>query len=161
MPGLAAAGAEGGLFAGVDIASMVQRSTASGWILCIIGLFGIWRLYVIARPKMRELEQNGEEKLRSEMWKDIAALKDAKADMSKRISAAEAEIAANRIEIGQQRFILNLVITELEVVSPGNAIARQARLLMDAVQPAAFVVHEPVKDRDLMDTLNETKGAGE
>lgn len=139
------------------IAELFARSTASGWLLCAIGiagLFGIWRLYVVARPKMLELEMDGEEKLRSEMWRDIAALKEAKTLMGERLTKAEAQIAAQRIEIGQQRFVLNLVITELENVSPGNPIARQARILMDQVQPAAFpMVRGTDQDRDLIDKL--------
>ena len=147
----------------IDLTGMIARSTASGWALCAIGLaglFGIWRLYMIARPKMAQIEQDGEEKLRHEMWADIAGLKAAKSEMGARLTLAESKIATQQVEIGQQRFILNLVITELENVSPGNAIARQARILMDHVQPAAFGEAGSSFGTDLTDKLAET-GAGE
>lgn len=88
-------------------------------------------------------EADADTQLRSEMWKDIAALKIAKSEQGSRLTLAEARIAGQEVEIGQQRFILNLVISELENVSPGNAIARQARILMDQVQPSSFVKPAP------------------
>lgn len=141
-----------------SLGGLVARSTASGWLLCVIGLFGVWRLYIIARPKMREIEQDGEEKLRAEMWKDIAALKQSRTELGGRVTRAEAKIAAQGVELGQQRFIINLVITELENVSPGNAIARQARILMDQVQPAAFARSAMKLDDELIDKLERETG---
>lgn len=143
---------------GIDLAGMIQRSTASGWMLVIIGisgLFGIWRLYVIARPKMKQLEMDGEEKMRAEMWQDIASLKAAKNDIGLRLAKAEKQIAAQTVELGQMRFIINLVVSELEVESPGNPIARQARVLMDAMQSAGPA--REARDGDLIDKLREVQ----
>jgi hypothetical protein len=136
------------------IAGLIARSTASGWVLCVLALGGVIqlsRLLVLQRPKMAELNQQGEdrartgeEKLRSEMRNDmadlkveIAALKADKADVAIRLTRAESDIAGQKVEIGQQRFLLRLVVTELENVSPGNPIAKQARILMDQMQAVA------------------------
>lgn len=59
----------------LDISGMIARSTASGWVLCLIGLFGIWRLYVLGRPKMFELEIAKNSGLREEFIEEMAALR--------------------------------------------------------------------------------------
>src|SRR3546814_15633527 len=60
------------------------------------------------------------------------------AAIAARLTKAEATIAAQAVRLGQQEFVLKLVITELDRVDPGNAVAKQARVLLEQVQPAAF-----------------------
>ena len=97
--------------------------------------FGVW---LKTRPVTRKIDVDADEKLRSEMWKDIEALKLSKEDTSRRLTLAEARVAGQTVQIGQQRFVLMLVIDELERVSPGNSVARQARVMLREVQPAAM-----------------------
>lgn len=62
-----------------EIAALFARSTASGWALCVIGvagLFGIWRLHVLARPKMLELEITRDTGLRQEFIDEMRQLRD-------------------------------------------------------------------------------------
>lgn len=146
-----------------SIASTLSSNVFRGGALFVTAIStvgGIIMLIIKQRPAMLKLEQDGEEKLRSEMWTDITALKIAKAEMGSRLTLAESELATQKVEIGQQRFILNLVITELENVSPGNAIARQARILMDQVQPAAFARAGRPFGADLTDRITQP-GVGE
>ncbi len=137
----------------------LARSTISGWLLCVIGVFGIWRLYVIGRPKMRELEIGADEQVRDELWKEINDLKRGRINDGRRLTINETHIAAQTIRLGQQEFVLKLVINELERVSPGNEVARQARMLLDQVQPAAFVM-PPEPDGDLVERITRP-GVGE
>lgn len=112
-----------------------------GLVIAVINgsAFAYW---IKTRPVMRKVDVEADEKLRSEMWKDIAALKLAKDMQSSRLTIAEQRIAAQTIRIGQQGFILTLVIDELERVSPGNSVARQARVLLREVQPDAIPTDE-------------------
>jgi hypothetical protein len=95
---------------------------------------GIW---LKDRFQNRKLRVDSETKLRDEMWKDIANLKTAKEDSSRRLTIAETKISEQSSELGQLRFVVALVNAELERVSPGNAIAKQVRLLMDNLQTRA------------------------
>src|SRR3546814_2268131 len=47
------------------------------------------------------------------------------AAIAARLTKAEATIAAQAVRLGQQEFVLKLVITELDRVDPGNAVAKQ------------------------------------
>jgi hypothetical protein len=135
-----------------EVAQTAVRTASGGsinagiWTLVglVVSTIGVVSMSVIKQwGPWKKGEVDADTQLRSEMWKDIAALKIAKSEQGARLTLAEAEIAGQKVEIGQQRFILNLVISELENVSPGNAIARQARLLMDQVQPSVFVRAAP------------------
>lgn len=99
------------------------------------GAVGAW---IKARGGWIASEVDADAKLRSEMWKDIAALKAAKDDQSRRLTLAETKIASQTVEIGQLRFVSRLLVDEVERIDPGNAIARQARILFDTVQPMAL-----------------------
>lgn len=90
------------------------------------------------RGAWRKIALDADEQLRSEMWKDIEALKKSKEVQSQRMTRAEAQIAGQTIQIGQQRFVLTLVIEELERIDPGNSVARQARALLLNILPPAF-----------------------
>ncbi|WP_242137390.1 hypothetical protein [Sphingomonas sp. TREG-RG-20F-R18-01] len=120
-----------------------------GWgaIIALINLAlgsGVLAAWVRNRPKMREMDLGADEQLRSEMWRDIEALKQSKDAQSRRMTIAEAQIAGQTIQIGQQRFVLTLVIDELERVSPGNSVARQARVLLREILPAALAHPEEI-----------------
>lgn len=114
-----------------------------GLLVAIINgsALGIW---LKNRAANRRVELDGDEKLRSEMWRDIEALKAGKEDTSRRLTLAEAKIASQTVQIGQLRFISALVVDELERRDPGNAIARQARLLLITIQPDAMPSAEEV-----------------
>lgn len=99
------------------------------------GAVGTW---LKARGGWMKTETDADAALRSEMWKDIAALKSAKDDQSRRLTVAETKIASQTIEIGQLRFVSRLLVDEVERIDPGNAVARQARVLFDTVQPMAL-----------------------
>ena len=99
------------------------------------GAVGAW---IKARGGWMKNETDADAALRSEMWKDIAALKSAKDDQSRRLTVAETKIASQTVEIGQLRFVSRLLVDEVERIDPGNAVARQARVLFDTVQPMAL-----------------------
>ncbi|MES3042656.1 hypothetical protein [Sphingomonas faeni] len=67
---------------------------------------------------------------------DIADLKLVNTNVTARMSIAETTIVWQTVRLGQQDFVIKLMTDELEVVSPGNAVARQVRTLLDKVAPA-------------------------
>lgn len=120
-----------------------------GWgaIISLINLIlggGAIVAWINNRGKWRAIDLGADEKLRSEMWKDIEALKQSKDAQSRRMTIAEAQIAGQTIQISQQRFVLTLVIDELERVQPGNTVARQARVLLRDILPAALANPEEI-----------------
>lgn len=120
-----------------------------GWgavvsLLNLCGFGGIATVWIKNRAAYRTADADADQKLRSEMWRDIEALKLSKDDVSRRLTLAEAKIASQTIQLGQQRFVLVLVIDELERVSPGNVVARQARVLLRDIQPAAIPTDEEI-----------------
>lgn len=100
--------------------------------------------WIKSRAPMRKIDLDADERLRSEMWKDIESLKQSKDAQSRRLTIAEAQIAGQTIQIGQQRFVLTLVIDELERVSPGNSVARTARLLLRDILPQGLTTSEEI-----------------
>lgn len=122
------AASAGGGFAGVLLAVR--------WLLnWLTGRLDARAARIDAQDKKVDLEwQQIREGLRSEndaLRTDVTAL-------AERITSAESKIASQTVRIGQQEFVLKLVITELDRVDPGNAVAKQARILLEHVQPAAF-----------------------
>lgn len=117
-------------------------------LLGILNIFagGAVVAWIRNRGTWKKDEAENEGRLRTEMWKDIEKLKQAKDTQSRRLTVAEAQIAGQTIQIGQQRFILTLVIDELERVSPGNSVARQARVLFRDIQPQAMPQPEEVAE---------------
>ena len=99
------------------------------------GAVGAW---IKSRGGWIKTEVDADQHLRNEMWKDIAALKAAKDDQSRRLTMAETKIASQTVEIGQLRFVSRLLVDEIERVNPNNSVARQARVLFDTVQPMAL-----------------------
>lgn len=100
--------------------------------------------WIKQRAGYRKVDVDADEKLRSEMWRDIEALKASKEDTSRRLTMAETKIASQTVQIGQLRFISALLVDELERIDPRNSIARQARLLLDHIQPDAMPAAEEV-----------------
>lgn len=120
--------------AGAAVKTANGASISTG-IWTLVGIVASGTLAALAAwmrfgPTWKKTEQDGANKLRDEMWKDIANLKLAKEDQSRRLTIAETTIAAQTIKLGQQAFVINLVLDELERVNPGNTIARQARMLL-------------------------------
>lgn len=115
--------------------------------------------WIKTRNESKKLDQDGDTRLRSEMWTDIANLKLAKEDQSRRITLAETKIASQTVQIGQLRFISSLLIDELERLDPRNSIARQARFMLDTVQPDAMPNAEEVAPMaEIMAKLSRTEG---
>ena len=62
------------------IAALIARSTASGWVLCIVGLGGLiqlTRIVALQRPKMKELETQKAESDRDAVTQKEESLRDA------------------------------------------------------------------------------------
>lgn len=138
-----------------------------GWgaIMGIINALGIGAIMVAwikSRAPNRKIEVDADEKLRSEMWRDIEALKVSKEETGRRLTMAETKIASQTVEIGQLRFISKLVVDEIERLDPGNSIARQARVLLETVQPAAMPSDsETVPLAEGILRLSRVRGVGE
>ena len=68
------------------IEGLIARSTASGWVLCLLvvgGLFQQWRMWTSQRPKMRELENAEDASLRADLMRMLA---EARTDHSNQIA---------------------------------------------------------------------------
>lgn len=138
-----------------------------GWgaimgIINALGLGAIMVAWIKSRAPNRKIEVDADEKLRSEMWRDIEALKVSKEETGRRLTMAETKIASQTVEIGQLRFISKLVVDEIERLDPGNSIARQARVLLETVQPAAMPSDsETVPLAENISRLSRVRGVGE
>ena len=138
-----------------------------GWgaimgIINALGLGAIMVAWIKSRAPNRKIEVDADEKLRSEMWRDIEALKVSKDETGRRLTMAETKIASQTVEIGQLRFISKLVVDEIERLDPGNSIARQARVLLETVQPAAMPSDsETVPLAEGISRLSRVRGVGE
>lgn len=138
-----------------------------GWgaimgIINALGLGAIMVAWIKSRAPNRKIEVDADEKLRSEMWRDIEALKVSKEETGRRLTMAETKIASQTVEIGQLRFISKLVVDEIERLDPGNSIARQARVLLETVQPAAMPSDsETVPLAEGILRLSRVRGVGE
>lgn len=142
------------------VPTTVQGWTASTYILAIIALMNAGLItWLKMRGGWKKNELDADEKLRSEMWKDIEALKVSKEAQSRRITLAETRIQGQAIEIGQLRFVLKLLNDEIETVSPGNVIARQCRELLRNIQPSAMPSPEEIAP--LADVLSKMCKDGE
>lgn len=90
---------------------------------------------------------------------DITDLKEANVDVAARLTAAELTIAWQTVRLGQQDFVIKLMTDELEVVSPGNAVARQVRTLLDRVHAGVAVppvnITPAADDREAIRTTME------
>lgn len=134
----------------MPVATTVQGWTASTYFLAFLSLLGAlgagrWASsWIAARGGWRKTEIEADEKLRSEMWRDIEGLKASKQDMSRRLTMTEAKVASQTVQIGQLRFVSALVVDELERRDPGNSIARQARFLLEHIQPDALPSAEEI-----------------
>jgi hypothetical protein len=116
-----------------------------GWgaiiALVNVAISGSAVAWIRARGAWLKNAQDGDEKLRDEMWRDIEKLKTSKEDTSRRLTVAETKISEQSSELGQQRFLIALMNTELERVSPGNPIAMQVRVIMEELQHRATSTH--------------------
>ena len=102
------------------LSGMIERSTASGWMLCVIGLFGIWRLYVLAQPRMRELKQAREADLLRERASEMAAMRE-------RLEKLEAERAVDRHRLNNVTACLDALLMLLET-APEKAAEHVKRI---------------------------------
>lgn len=55
--------------------ALAQRSSLSGWFLCVLALFMIWQQYIKQRPEMAKLEIDENGAIRTEYIKEMAALR--------------------------------------------------------------------------------------
>lgn len=116
------------------------------------GTLGAWiKSRADERVKLAEIrvtadkaESDSETQLRQEMWKDIEALKLSKEDQSRRLTLAETRLIEQSVELGQHRFLLKLVTDELDRVSPGNPVAKQAREMLRDMQRSALPAAEEI-----------------
>jgi len=153
MVALAALAATAAAVAKVGMKTANGQSIEHGiWVLVILiasGMIGAWRIWLknaperlaakaaaeaasaAARLAAETADRTGEAQLRSEMWKDIEKLKQAKEDQSRRLTMAETQIAGQTIRLGQQAFVITMLLDEIERISPGNTIARSARALIN------------------------------
>lgn len=131
------------LFGSLNLGGMMARSTASGWLLCIIGLFGIWRLYVLSRPRMRELDIGENSGLRKEFIEEMAALRE--------------EVAGLRVENGE----LRREIRALHGIIDGM---RRGQLQADLSEHSAMARQLPGLTAEMdraLDALERVKGVAE
>ena len=131
--------------AGAAVKTANGESISTG-IWTLVGIVASGVLAAIAAwmrfgPVWKKTEQDGDTQLRSEMWKDIEALKQAKENQSRRLTVAETKLSEQASQIGQLRFLVALLNTELERVSPGNPIAVQVRVVMEQLQMQASSSH--------------------
>lgn len=77
------------------ISGLLERSTASGWLLCCIALVGVLqlgRILAAQRPKMHELDIGERSGLREEFIAEMAALRDEVKGLREENSALRGEI---------------------------------------------------------------------
>ncbi len=129
------------------IAGLIGRSTASGWLLCIIGLAALAKLaqlVVLQRPKMREMDISEGGILRTAIAAEMSGLRDEVAGLRKENSDLRAEVRA-----------LHAIIDGMRREALTGQLATQtamARGLGDAVPPAT---------RATLDRLDAMTGVGE
>lgn len=137
--------------------------TLVGLVIVTIGTVAV--AYIKGWGPWREKEIAADEKLRDEMWKDIAELKLSKQDQGRRLTMAETKLAEQESQIGQLRFLVRLLNNELERVSPGNTIAKEVRLVMDNLNDFASARRASSEDMgamvDSMSKLCVVKGVNE
>lgn len=105
---------------GSAVSEMIARSTASGWVLCVIGITGVFALFKILagqRPQMREMEIKRDAAEREADEKRDAEIR---AFFSTQIGDLRSEILALR----QENTALRAEIRELHGVIDG--MSRQA-----------------------------------
>lgn len=127
------------------------------------GVLGVW---IKTRAEMKAAETarakvdiDGDAQLRREMWEDIAKLKLSNKDVARRLADAEQRLVGQSVELGQHRFLLKLVTDELDRVSPGNPVAKQAReMLMDLQRQAMPMSEEMAEISEMVAKLCRTDG---
>jgi len=132
------------------------------------GVLGVW---LSKRAENRKVDLDGDATLRADMRTQMEGMKQEIARLSlrdeekgRRMTIAETRISQQDSQIGQLRFLLKLMNSELERVSPGNAIAREVRILMEALQEQATTstnAEETGIMADVMSKLCVTKGPDE
>ena len=104
----------------------------------LIAMIVTWRVWLKGAPERAAaqtaadaVKSDGEEQMRKEMWEEIATLKLRDEEKGRRISMAEARIAGQTVRLGQQAFVITMLLDEIERLSPGNTIARSAKALIN------------------------------
>jgi hypothetical protein len=111
---------------------------------------GIWAVFALLVPILGAIilavikqwgpwksgENEGRAADFARLRQDIADLKLVNTNVTARLGTAESTIVWQTVRIGQQDFVIKLMTDELEIVSPGNPIARRVRTLLDQVVPA-------------------------
>ncbi len=119
------------------VEGILSKGTASGWTLCVIGLvglFGVWRILVLQRPKIREMEMGEDAKLRTERRDDITALNDRIALLERKVDDANTSAHNTEMRLVSTLAAFRLLASELQKVDPDNPVLKQA---MDLIGLAA------------------------
>jgi hypothetical protein len=111
----------------------IMAPIAGGIILAIIKQWGPWKTG----------ESVGRAADFARLRQDIADLKLVNTDVTTRMAAAESTIVWQTVRLGQQDFVIKMMTDELEVVSPGNLVARRVRTLLDQIVPAVSKPPDP------------------
>lgn len=126
---------------GIWFEKALAASTITGWTLCalgMLGLFGIWRIYVLQRTKMRELDIGEAESLRAAFVGEMTALR-------AEISGLREENAGLRAEVRQLHGIIDGM--RRQNLQAGNSAARAVAeaLPEEIIPPATRAALERIK----------------
>lgn len=155
----------------------IHGISTNTWFLAAIalinalGLSGALTWWIRGRSTTMKIELDADAALRGEYAEhlenvkaDVQRLLVRDEEKGRRLTIAETKISQQDSQIGQLRFLLSLMNAELERVSPGNAIARQVRIMMDDLQAQTTMssnAEETGQMADIMSKLCVTKGPGE
>lgn len=115
------------------VSDLWAKSSLSGWVLVVIGLFAVWQQYIRRGPAMRKLD-NEEDAANAAV--DATLRAEARADNDKlgeRIAALEAKVettsqTAHNLELKliSSLTAFRLIAGELQKLDPSNPVLKQA-----------------------------------
>lgn len=143
------------------VEGILSKGTASGWTLCVIGLvglFGIWRIYVLQSPKRREQDIAEDAQLRVEKRDDIAKLTDRIALLERKVDEANTSAHMTQMKLVSTLAAFRLLASELQKVDPDNPVLKQAMDLIGLAATDDFGVGAGFTH---LARLNSTRGIGE
>lgn len=121
------------------ISEMIARSTASGWILCLLVAGGLIKLVINQRPKMKELEIGEDEGIRAFFATQIEGLRVEIKDLREENTALRNEVRTlHGVIDGMRREALQVGIsTQRAVVDslPRDFLPESTRAALDRIEP--------------------------
>lgn len=121
------------------ISEMIARSTASGWILCLLVAGGLIKLVINQRPKMKELEIGEDEGIRAFFATQIEGLRIEIKDLREENTALRNEVRTlHGVIDGMRREALQVGIsTQRAVVDslPRDFLPESTRAALDRIEP--------------------------